>query len=174
MNVTQKQQVFDFDYKGCPKEFLFEKFQTSPSGLSDEEAQKRLAEYGPNEAAKKQKRTLVIQFILKFFHPLVGLLIVIAAVTFWTGDPVSGSIIGAMAIMSVVLGFFQEYRAGREADRLSEMVRATATVKRNGKSKETPIRQIVPGDIVDLFAGDMIPADIRIIQAKDLFINQAS
>ena len=79
-----------------------------------------------------------------------------------------------MAIMSVVLGFFQEYRAGKEADRLSEMVRATATVYRNGKSKEIPIKQIVPGDIVDLFAGDMIPADIRIIQAKDLFINQAA
>jgi len=174
MTQKQKQQILDFDYKGCSKEILFEKFQTSESGLSEAEAQKRLAEYGFNEAAKKQKRTLIIQFILKFFHPLVVLLVVIAAVTFWTGDPVSGSIIGLMAIMSVVLGFYQEYRAGQEADRLSEMVRATATVCRNGKSKEIPIKQIVPGDIVDLFAGDMIPADIRIIQAKDLFINQAA
>ncbi len=174
MSNRQKPQIFDFDYKGCPKEILFEKFQTSPSGLSEQEAQKRLDEYGFNEAARKKKRTLVIQFILKFFHPLVGLLVVIAAVTFYTGDVISGSIIGLMAIMSVVLGFFQEYRAGKEAERLSEMVRATATVYRNGKSKEIPIRQIVPGDIVDLFAGDMIPADIRIIQAKDLFINQAA
>jgi len=169
-----KPQVFDFDYKACPKEVLFEKFQTCSTGLSEAEAQIRLDQYGFNEAARKQKRTLVLQFILKFFHPLVVLLIVIAGVTFWTGDPVSGSIIGLMAIMSVVLGFFQEYRAGKEADRLSEMVRATATVYRNGKSKEIPIKQIVPGDIVDLFAGDMIPADIRIIQAKDLFINQSA
>jgi P-type Mg2+ transporter len=174
MTNKMKSQIFDFDYKECPKEVLFEKFQTSPTGLSEAEAQKRLAEYGPNEAARKQKRTMVIQFVLKFFHPLIVLLVVIAAVTFWTGDAVSGSIIAAMAIMSVVLGFFQEYRAGKEADRLSEMVRATATVYRNGKSKEIPIKQIVPGDIVDLFAGDMIPADIRIIQAKDLFINQAA
>jgi Mg2+-importing ATPase len=173
-NNKQKPQVFDFDYKGCSKETLFEKFQTSPAGLSEVEAQKRLAEYGPNEAAKKKKRTIVFQFIFKFFHPLIVLLVVIAAVTFWTGDPVSGSIIGVMALMSVVLGFFQEYRAGKEAERLSEMVRATATVYRNGKQKEIPIKQIVPGDIVDLFAGDMIPADIRIIQAKDLFINQAA
>ena len=170
----QKPQIFDFDYKECPKEVLFEKFQTCPTGLSEQEAQKRLEEYGSNEAAKKQKRTLVLQFILKFFHPLVVLLVVIAGVTFWTGDPVSGSIIGLMAVMSVVLGFYQEYRAGKEADRLSEMVRATATVYRNGKSKEIPIKQIVPGDIIDLFAGDMIPADLRIIQAKDLFINQAA
>src|SRR5271154_3986444 len=110
MNNTQKPQVFDFDYKTCTKEVLFEKFQTSLTGLSEAEAQKRLAEYGFNEAAKKQKRTLVIQFILKFFHPLIVLLVVISAVTFWTGDPVSGSIIGAMAVLSVVLGFFQEYR----------------------------------------------------------------
>lgn len=174
MNNKQKSQVFDFDYKECPKEILFEKFQTCSTGLSEQEAQKRLAEYGPNEAAKKQKRTLVLQFILKFFHPLVVLLVVIAAVTFWTGDPFSGFIIALMAVLSVFLGFFQEYRAGKEAERLSEMVRATATVYRNGKSKEIPIKQIVPGDIVDLFAGDMIPADIRIIQAKDLFINQAA
>jgi len=174
MVKTQKPQILDFDYKECPKEVLFEKFQTCPTGLSEAEAQKRLDEYGSNEAARKQKRTLVLQFILKFFHPLIVLLIVISAVTFWTGDPVSGSIIGVMAIMSVVLGFYQEYRAGQEADRLSEMVRATATVYRNGKSKEISIKHIVPGDIVDLFAGDMIPADIRIIQAKDLFINQAA
>jgi P-type Mg2+ transporter len=174
MDNKLKLQILDFDYKECPKEILFEKFQTSQTGLSEAEAQKRLDEYGFNEAAKKQKRALVIQFILKFFHPLVVLLVVIAVVTFFTGDAISGSIICLMAIMSVVLGFFQEYRAGKEAERLSEMVRATATVYRNGKSKEIPIKEIVPGDIVDLFAGDMIPADIRIIQAKDLFINQAA
>ena len=174
MSVRHEDQTLDFDYKGCSKEILFEKFQTSLSGLSDSEAQQRLDAYGLNEAVKKQKRTVVFQFILKFFHPLVVLLVVIAAVTFWTGDAVSGSIIGVMAVMSVILGFYQEYRAGKEAERLSEMVRATATVCRNGKAKEIPIRQIVPGDIVDLFAGDMIPADLRIIQAKDLFINQAA
>ena len=174
MNNKQKPQIFDFDYKGCPKEVLFEKFQTSQYGLSEQEAQKRLGEYGFNEAAKKQKRTVVFQFISRFFHPLVVLLVFIAAATFFTGDAVSGSIIVVMAVMSVILGFYQEYRAGKEAERLSEMVRSTATVYRNGKTKEVPIKQIVPGDIVDLFAGDMIPADLRIIQAKDLFINQAA
>jgi len=169
-----KSQILDFDFKECTKEVLFEKFQTSQSGLSDNEAQDRIELYGLNEPARKKKRTAILQFISKFFHPLVVLLIVIAAVTFWTGDMVSGSIIGAMAVLSVVLGFFQEYRAGKEADRLSEMVRTTATVYRNGKAKEISIKQIVPGDVVDLFAGDMIPADLRIIQAKDLFINQAA
>jgi Mg2+-importing ATPase len=72
------------------------------------------------------------------------------------------------------LSFIQEYRAGKEAEQLSEMVRATATVIRNGKAREVKIREIVPGDIIDLFAGDMVPADLRIISCKDLFINQAS
>jgi len=79
-----------------------------------------------------------------------------------------------MAMISVFLSFFQEYRAGKEAEKLSEMVHTTATVIRNGKSREVKIREIVPGDIVDLFAGDMIPADLRIFSCKDLFINQAS
>ena len=144
MNYKLKPQILDFDYKTCPKEVLFEKFQTSQNGLSESDAHKRFVEYGSNEAAKKQKRAMVLQLILKFFHPLVVLLVVIAGVTFWTGDAVSGSIIGLMAISSVVLGFFQEYRAGKEAERLSEMVRATATVYRNGKAKEIPIKQIVP------------------------------
>ena len=135
MSQQAKVQTFDFDYKTCTKEVLLEKFQTSTSGLSEQEAQKRLAEYGPNEAAKRQKRTLILQFILKFFHPLVVLLIVIAGVTFWTGDPVSGSIIGLMAVMSVVLGFYQEYRAGKEADRLSEMVRAMENQKRSPSNR---------------------------------------
>ncbi|MDD5669701.1 MAG: magnesium-translocating P-type ATPase, partial [Candidatus Omnitrophica bacterium] len=82
--------------------------------------------------------------------------------------------VGLMAVLSVILSFIQEYRAGKEAEKLSEMVRATATVFRNSRLKEIKIREIVPGDIVDLYAGDMIPADLRIISCKDLFINQAS
>ncbi len=76
--------------------------------------------------------------------------------------------------MSVMLSFFQEHRASKAAEKLSEMVHTSATVWRNGKSKEISIREIVPGDVVDLFAGDMIPADLRIISCKDLFINQSS
>jgi Mg2+-importing ATPase len=79
-----------------------------------------------------------------------------------------------MAIMSVVLSFVQEYRASKEVEKLTEMVHTTATVWRSGKQREIRIHEIVPGDIVDLFAGDMIPADIRILSCKDFFLNQAS
>jgi Mg2+-importing ATPase len=79
-----------------------------------------------------------------------------------------------MALISVVLSFVQEYNAGREAEKLREMIRVTATIIRNGRGREVKIRELVPGDIVDLYAGDMIPADLRIISCKDLFINQAT
>jgi Mg2+-importing ATPase len=104
----------------------------------------------------------------------VIVLLIIAAFSLYFGQPFSALLVVLMAIISVFLSFFQEYRAGKEAEKLSEMVRATATVIRNGKSREVKIREIVPGDIVDLFAGDMIPADLRVISCKDLFINQAS
>jgi P-type Mg2+ transporter len=166
--------VIDLDYVASPIEVLFEKFHTSQNGLSHEEAQKRLEEYGFNEPAKKKKRTALVQLLSKFTNPLVIVLFIIAAFSLYFQEPFNALLVVLMAIISVFLSFFQEYRAGKEAEKLSEMVRATATVIRNGKSQEVKIREIVPGDIVDLFAGDMIPADLRIISCKDLFINQAS
>ncbi|MFA5430796.1 MAG: magnesium-translocating P-type ATPase, partial [Candidatus Omnitrophota bacterium] len=170
----QKPQVLDFDYINCPKEILLEKLRTSEKGLPEQEAQDRLEEYGLNEPARKKKRTVFIQILSKFANPLVIVLLIIGAFSLFFGEKISALLVGLMAVMSVLLSFIQEYRAGKEADRLSEMVRATATVYRNGRSKEIKIRELVPGDIVDIFAGDMIPADLRIISCKDLFINQAS
>jgi Mg2+-importing ATPase len=170
----KKQQILDFDYIGCPQEVLFEKLKTSSRGLTEEEAQNRHDEYGYNEPAKKKKRTLLLQILSKFVNPLVIVLLIIAAFSLFLGEKVSALLVILMAVMSVMISFFQEYRAGKEASKLSEMVRTTATAYRNGKPREVPIREIVPGDIVDLFAGDIIPADLRIIFCKDLFVNQAS
>ena len=167
-------QVLDFDYLGCPIELLFAKLKTTEKGLTEKEAAQRITEYGHNEPAKKKKRTILTQILSKFLNPLVIVLLIIGVFSLFFGEKISAILVFLMAIMSVFLAFFQEFRAGKEADKLSEMVRATATVYRNEKPKEIKIREIVPGDIVDLFAGDMIPADLRIISCKDLFINQAS
>ncbi|MBI5023630.1 MAG: magnesium-translocating P-type ATPase [Candidatus Omnitrophica bacterium] len=173
-NNKFKPQDFDVDFVGSPESILFEKFSTSPKGLLQPEAQRRLEEYGPNEPARKKKRTVVFQILFKFINPLVVVLLIIAGFSLFFGEKISAVLVITMAVLSVLFSFIQEYRAGKEAEKLSEMVRATATVCRNGKTHEIPIREIVPGDVVDLFAGDMIPADLRIIQAKDLFVNQAS
>jgi len=169
-----KPQNWDFDYMGCSQEVLLEKFKTSSKGLHEQEAARRLEEYGYNEPAKRKKRTILFQILSKFINPLVIVLLIIAGFSLFFGEKISAILIIIMAFISVFLSFIQEHRAGKEAQRLSEMVRITATVYRNGKPKEVNIREIVPGDIVDLFAGDMIPADLRIISCKDLFINQAS
>ncbi len=174
LNGAQKPQVLDFDYIGCGTEVLFAKLNTSERGLSEKEAHARLEDYGYNEPAKKKKRTVLTQILSKFLNPLVIVLLIIGTFSLFFGEKISALLISLMAIMSVFLSFIQEYRAGKEAEKLSEMVQATATVYRNGKVKEIKIREIVPGDIIDLFAGDMIPADLRIISCKDLFINQAS
>jgi Mg2+-importing ATPase len=170
----QEPQVLDFDPVSAAGEVLFEKLNTSAKGLSEAEAKRRLEEYGYNEPARKKKRTILFQILSKFLNPLVIVLLIIAAFSLFFGEEISAFLVISMAIMSVFLSFIQEYRAGKEAEKLSEMVRATATVYRNGKAKEVKIREIVPGDTVDLFAGDMIPADLRIVSCKDLFINQAS
>jgi Mg2+-importing ATPase len=174
MRDNRKPQNLDFDYIGCSEEVLLQKLHTSPKGLSEQEAKQRLDEYGYNEPAKKKKRTIVFQILSKFVNPLVIVLLIIAGFSLFFGERIEALLVMLMAFMSVLLSFVQEYRAGKEAERLNEMVRATSTVYRSGKSREVKIKEIVPGDVVDLFAGDMIPADLRIISCKDLFINQAA
>jgi len=174
MSNNKKTQVLDFDYIRTTSDFIFERLKTSIKGLTETEAKQRLEEFGYNEPARKKERAMIIQILTKFLNPLVIVLLVIAGFSIFFGEKISAILVILMAIMSVFLSFIQEYRAGKEAEKLSEMVRATATVHRNGKPKEVKISGIVPGDIVDLFAGDIIPADLRIISCKDLFINQAS
>lgn len=174
INGSQKPVQIKQEFITFSADALLEQFHTSIKGLSEEEAQKRLEEYGYNEPAKRKRRTVLVQLLSKFLNPLVIVLLIIAGVSIFFNETINAILVILMAIISVFLSFFQEYRAGKEADRLSEMVRTTATVYRDEKSREVKIREIVPGDIVDLFAGDMIPADLRIISCKDLFINQAS
>lgn len=171
---NDKPLIPDFDYIRCAQEALFGKLATSQKGLTDDQARERLGVYGYNEPARKKKKTILFEILSKFFNPLVIVLLVIAGFSLFFGEKISALLVILMALISVLLSFVQEHRAGREAEKLGEMVRATATVFRNGKARELKIREIVPGDVVDLFAGDMIPADLRIFFCKDLFINQAS
>ncbi|MCX7785923.1 MAG: magnesium-translocating P-type ATPase [candidate division WOR-3 bacterium] len=172
--MDKKLQVIDFDYIRTTPDFIFEKLQTSIKGLTDLEAQKRLEIYGYNEPVHKKEKSIVIKILEKFLNPLVIVLLVIAVFSIFFGEKISAVLVILMAMMSVGLSFSQEYRAGKEAEKLSELVQTTATVCRNGKLKEVKITEIVPGDIVNLSAGDIIPADLRIISCKDLFVNQST
>ncbi|MEK6567303.1 MAG: magnesium-translocating P-type ATPase, partial [Candidatus Omnitrophota bacterium] len=173
MNNSKNIQAW-FYYAASSGDDVLKNLHTSTEGLSENESRDRLKEYGYNETAKKRKRTVLFLILPKFINPLVIVLLIVAGFSFFFGEKISAFLVGLMAVSSILFSFIQEYRAGKEAEKLSEMVHSTATVIRKGKRHEIKIREIVPGDIVDLYAGDMIPADLRIISAKDLFINQAS
>jgi Mg2+-importing ATPase len=172
---NKKTQAVDLGaISGVHPDVVLEQFKTSVHGLSEREVESRLKEYGHNETARKKNRTVLVQILSKFLNPLVIVLAIIGIFSLFFGEKISAAIILMMILMSVMLAFFQEYRSGKEAEKLQEMVRTTVTVYRNGKPREVNIKNLVPGDVVDLFAGDMIPADLRIISCKDLFINQAT
>ncbi len=155
-------------------EELFQRLGTTKAGLSEEEAERRLDQYGLNEVAAEKEHTWVHRLFTASRNPLVILLTVLATISYATGDLRAGSVMVLMVILGLGLRFVQESRADAAAAKLKAMISVTATVVRNGEAREIPIGQLVPGDIVQLSAGDMIPADVRVISAKDLFIIQAT
>lgn len=156
------------------KSAVFSRMKTAPEGLSTDEVASRWAEVGPNIVAASKHRGWPWLLLAATRNPLVILLIVLAAISFATGDAPAGFVMVVMVILGVLLRFVQEARADAAAEKLKAMINVTATVVRAGKEEETPLKQLVPGDVVKFSAGDMIPADVRIIAAKDLFITQAT
>jgi Mg2+-importing ATPase len=147
-------------------------------GLTETEAQRRLEEHGPNVVTQESRFPMLKLFLKACVNPLVILLSILAIITFATAqetsDYVGGIIMVAMVVLGVSLRFIQEARADAAAAKLKAMIRVTATVVRDGMAREIPLGELVPGDLVKLGAGDMIPADLRILSCKDLFLIQAS
>lgn len=157
-----------------PIDELFARLRTSRSGLSSEEAENRLKIRGPNEFAKRKRRTGVAEFLLHLRNPLVLILLIAGLISGLLGDKISASIIFSIVFISVLLDVYQESKAEKAAELLKEKVATTATVMRDGAKKEVKLSDIVPGDIVHLSAGDIVPADARVISAKDLHVNQSA
>jgi P-type Mg2+ transporter len=145
----------------------------SASGLAQAEARRRLARYGPNQFRDRPEHSLFVQFLRRFRNPLVLILIAASVVSALTGEVASFVIITAMVLLSVTLDFVQEYRAGRAAERLRRSVQVRAKVVREGKAKDVPATHVVPGDVVLLTAGSLVPVDGILLDARDLHVNQA-
>ncbi len=152
---------------------LLESVETTPAGLTVEQAAERLARFGPNVLRTKRKRALLLQFLAKFRNPLVIVLLFASSISALTGDASSFFIISTIVLMSVTLDFIQEHRAGEAAERLRQSVAVRAKVMRGGNPIEVPMADLVPGDVALLAAGDLVPGDARVLDAKDLFVNQA-
>jgi Mg2+-importing ATPase len=183
-------------------ETVLERLQTSPQGLTRVQALTRRTRCGLNEIAHEKPPRWYVQLLHAFHNPFILLLLSLAAVSLLTylagGDAdelKSTLIIAVMVVISVAIRFVQEFRSGRAAEKLKALVSTTATVSRPGPQadvpasvpeafgirlhppppelKEVPLRMLVPGDVVHLSAGDMVPADVRLLASKDLFVSQS-
>jgi Mg2+-importing ATPase len=146
---------------------------SQPEGLSEQEAEARRRTWGPNLLRPRAERALFLQFLAHFKNPLVLVLLAASAIAGALGDMKSFVVITGIVLMSVTLDFFQEYRASRAVEKLRHSVALRATVMRAGLAHEIPVAELVPGDVVLLAAGDLVPADGRVLEARDLFLNQA-
>jgi Mg2+-importing ATPase len=157
---------------------LLNQLGSSANGLSSEQAAKKLGEVGPNAVAAGGRKSVFSDLLNRCRNPLVIQLLIIAAVCYATGDTVSDKIsayiVLGMVFLSVFLSYFQETRSTRAVEKLQKMVKTTVTVLRDGKETEVPLEEIVPGDIIILAAGSLIPADLRVLSAKDFFVTQSA
>ena len=156
-----------------PIDRLLMRLATSRAGLSTAEVQSRLARYGPNTTAAAKHSPLWLQFLARFRSPLVIILLVASGLSAATGDVASFVVVVTIVTISITLDFVQEVRAQNAVDALRRSVAVQATVRRDGASLSMPIDQLVPGDAVELIAGDLVPADSRLLESRDLFVNQA-
>jgi Mg2+-importing ATPase len=153
---------------------LFRELASRLEGLSSAEAEARLKQTGPNEIAREKRPSLLRRLLNNVKNPLIILLVALGVLSYLTGDLRATIVIFVMVVLGLVLRFFQELRADNAAEKLKAMVSNTATVVRGGAEAEIPLKLMVPGDIIRLAAGDMVPADVRLLAAKDLFLNQAA
>lgn len=168
----------------APLDSVFTYFQSFSLGLTVEEVENRQSLYGKNEIVHERKKKPLIMLAKAFVNPFVGVLTVLVAISFvmdvWMADPADRDwtsiiIVTTMIVLSAILRFCQEWKVNRSSEALQKMVTNTCYVKRVGfHDGEISNEELVPGDVVMLSAGDMIPADIRIIESKDLFISQSS
>src|SRR6202162_3061340 len=138
-----------------PQPELLELLQATPAGLTSGEAQRRLALHGPNSIVRESRFAALVSLLRFLINPLVIILLVASGVSLALGDSVGGLIIISMVLLSVLLNFFMEFQAQHAVEEIRKQVATTAAVVRDGREKELPVAELVPGDIVKLNAGDL-------------------
>jgi Mg2+-importing ATPase len=161
------------DFWNVPLASLWKEVGGSRDGLGVDEAATRLKLFGKNTAADVHRQPLWLQFLLRFRNPLIILLLAASVLSAATGDQTSFLIIIVMVILSVILDFYQETRAEKSVDVLKASVAVRADVLRGGAQISILAQDVVPGDVIQLSAGSLIPADGRLIESKDVYVNQA-
>jgi len=145
-----------------------------PSGLTSAEAAERLAQYGPNDPTPVKHGAAVLELLALFLNPLVIILLVASLISLILGDAGDAAIILVIVLLSIAINFVQTYRSQQAIHKLRENVTPTASVLRDGSWQEIARREVVPGDVVRVSAGDLIPADGRLVESRDLYVQQAA
>lgn len=157
-----------------PVEEVLKQTDGSIQGLSTELAEKKLQEHGKNELQSKTKTSPLKLFLRQFADVMIVVLLAAAVISFFIGEAADTIVIVFIVVLNAVIGFIQEYRAGKAMEALQQMAAPSSKVLRNGSTTEIPSSELVPGDIVLLEAGNMIPADMRLLEAESIKINEAS
>ena len=158
-----------------PADAALQTLDSHREGLSAEEAARRLRQHGPNAVGARAEAGMLRQLLRRLANPLNILLLTLSGVSVLSGNVESAVIIFLMVVLSLTLGLVQERRSGRAAAALRAMVHTTASVLRPGQeAQECPIERLVPGDVLHLSAGDLVPADVRVLSARDFFVNEAA
>ena len=143
-------------------------------GLTNKEAQLRLSQFGPNEPAETKPRSFPSDLWHALSNPLVVILLIAAIISAFLGEKADATIIAVIVLLSTAIDLAQAYRSQSAVEKLRAQVALTATVLRDGEWKELPRREIVPGDLIRLSAGDLVPADAHLLTARDLYVQQSA
>ena len=161
------------DFWDRPLQELFQLLQATPAGLTTEEATRRLRIYGPNSLVRESRFAALLSFFGFFANPLVIILLVASGISLALGEHVGGLIIIAIVLFSVLLNFLMEFQARHAVEEIRKQIAITAVVVRDGREQELPTAVLVPGDIIRLKAGDLVPADARLLDVKDLHVRES-
>ncbi len=162
------------DWHSLPEEDVLNVLAAGRAGLSPQEVEKRLAEYGPNRLTPPKRRGPLLRFLLQFHNVLIYVLLASAAVTAQLAHWVDTSVIVGVVVINAIIGFIQEGRAEKAMDAIRRMLSPEATVLRDGRRLVIAGEALVPGDIVLLQSGDKVPADLRLLSVKNLRIEEAA
>ena len=155
------------------KEKILENYKTKEKGLIQAEYEKRLKENGPNVVVKNEKKSWFVFLLKSFNDKFIYILFLLAIIDFVLADKLGAGIIVGIAIVSALIKFVQDYSSYRFNQKLKAQIYSSTNVVRNGKEKEIKVENVVIGDIIKLNAGSIIPADVILIESKDLFLNQS-
>ena len=148
--------------------------ESVPPGLTSQQADELLKKFGPNDPAPRHRRSTIAELLVLFLNPLIIILLLAAVLAGFLGQLVDAVIIVGMVLVGVAVNFYQTYRSQRAIEELRAQVAPTATVLRDGTWQEIHRHDVVPGDVVRLSAGDLVPADARLLVARDLYAQQAA